>query len=109
MIIIVSYAEARQVLLQAQSAGANITRPGTKGNRCFYYIYCMIATMKTKKRGLLLCSLMVLAVHLFAQDTDTISLGYQIGYHIGSWLPFSIIILLALLILLKSSRQRRAK
>lgn len=107
MIIIVSYAEARQVLLQAQSAGANITRPGTKGNRCFYYIYCMIATMKTKKRGLLLCSLMVLAVHLFAQDTDTTSLGYQIGYHIGSWLPFSIIILLALLILLKSSRQRR--
>ncbi|MCB9264407.1 MAG: hypothetical protein H6558_05200 [Lewinellaceae bacterium] len=63
--------------------------------------------MKTRKKGLLLTGVMAFAVRLAAQEADTASLGYQIGYHIGSWLPFSIIILLALLILFKSSRQSR--
>lgn len=64
--------------------------------------------MKMKK-GLLLVSLMPLASFLSAQAADTASLAYKTGYQIGSWLPFSIIVLLAVLVLLKASRQYRDK
>ena len=63
--------------------------------------------MKTHKKVFLLSLLLIFVLNLSAQEADTTSLGYQVGYHIGSWLPFSIIVLLALLVLLKSSRQKR--
>ena len=63
--------------------------------------------MKTPKKGFLIFLLMIFIFNLSAQEADTASLGYEVGYHIGSWLPFSIIVLLALLVLLKSSRQKR--
>ncbi|MCB0564623.1 MAG: hypothetical protein KDD01_09645 [Phaeodactylibacter sp.] len=63
--------------------------------------------MKTPKKGFLISLLMIFLFNLSAQEADTAGLGYQVGYHIGSWLPFSIIVLLALLVLLKSSRQKR--
>ncbi|MCB0577691.1 MAG: hypothetical protein KDD10_00075 [Phaeodactylibacter sp.] len=63
--------------------------------------------MRTRRKGILLMLSLASALNLFAQEPDTASLGYQVGYHIGSWLPFSIIALLAVLIILKSSRQGR--
>lgn len=71
------------------------------------YLYFMIVTMRTRRKGILLMLSLASALNLFAQEPDTASLGYQVGYHIGSWLPFSIIALLAVLIILKSSRQGR--
>ena len=41
------------------------------------------------------------------QDTipvDTTSLGYKIGFTLGSWLPFIIIVIIVLLILRKRYR-----
>ncbi|MCB0558310.1 MAG: hypothetical protein H6573_05985 [Lewinellaceae bacterium] len=63
--------------------------------------------MKTHKKVFLLSLLLIFVLNLSAQEADTTSLGYQVGYHIGNWLPFSIIVLLTLLVLLKSSRQKR--
>lgn len=44
---------------------------------------------------------------LFCQEAraDTSALGYKVGYHLGSWLPFLIIIILVVLIIRKSGRQ----
>lgn len=44
---------------------------------------------------------------LFQTDTtavDTTSRGYEIGYTIGSWLPFLIIFTLALMVIIRSYR-----
>ncbi len=35
---------------------------------------------------------------------DTTDAGYQIGYQIGSWLPFIIIFTLALMVIIRSYR-----
>lgn len=40
-----------------------------------------------------------------AQDTS--SFGYRVGYEIGSWLPFLIIVVLMLLIIRKMAQQRQ--
>lgn len=61
--------------------------------------------MKPGKSSLYLALFMAMAPALAAQEADTSSQGYQIGYQIGSWLPFSIIVLLAVLLILKSRRQ----
>ena len=42
---------------------------------------------------------------LFLQ-ADTTSVGYKVGYQIGSWLPFLIIALIALLIIVKGFRHK---
>lgn len=39
------------------------------------------------------------------EGVDTTRLDYQIGYQLGSWLPFLIIVLLVVLILRKSVQQ----
>lgn len=67
----------------------------------------MMTSKKIQKSGFLLFLLVASGFNLAAQEADTTSLGYKVGYHIGSWLPFSIIVLMALLVLLKSSRQSR--
>lgn len=64
---------------------------------------------KTPVKVLLLFTLLIFVAPLWAQQPDTSSLGYKIGYHIGSWLPFGIIVLLMLLILLKTSRRSSRK
>jgi hypothetical protein len=38
---------------------------------------------------------------------DTTTQGYQIGYKIGSWLPFIIIFTLALMVIIRSYRLSR--
>jgi hypothetical protein len=38
---------------------------------------------------------------------DTSGFGYRIGYEIGSWLPFLIIVVLMLLIIRKMAQQRQ--
>lgn len=45
------------------------------------------------------------------RGVDTTGVGYQVGYQIGSWLPFIIIVLLALLVVVNSYRfsQRNKK
>ncbi|MEO1715209.1 MAG: hypothetical protein AAFU60_17920 [Bacteroidota bacterium] len=35
---------------------------------------------------------------MFFLQVDTTDIGYKIGYEIGSWLPFIIIVVLALLV-----------
>ncbi len=65
----------------------------------------MILKYKTHRKSSLLAMLTVFALPLLAQEPDTTSIGYKIGYHIGSWLPFGIIVLLVALILLRTSRQ----
>ncbi|MCO6479798.1 MAG: hypothetical protein J5I94_24385 [Phaeodactylibacter sp.] len=65
----------------------------------------MILKFKTSGKSALLGLLMVIAAPLSAQEPDTTSLGYKIGYHIGSWLPFGIIVLLVVLILARKSRR----
>lgn len=40
----------------------------------------------------------------FLAQVDTTAIGYRIGYSIGSWLPFVIIAILALVIILKGYR-----
>jgi len=44
--------------------------------------------------------------YFFAQ-VDTTSVGYKIGYEIGSWLPFLIIITLLLLVMIRARRLSR--
>lgn len=41
------------------------------------------------------------------EGIDTTSQGYQIGYEIGSWLPFIIIFTLALMVIIRSYRLSR--
>lgn len=72
-----------------------------------YYLYSMIDKMKTKIRGKLLALLLLFSNYLPAQEADTTSVGYKIGYHIGSWLPFAVIVILALMVILRASRQHR--
>lgn len=40
-------------------------------------------------------------------QVDTTSVGYKIGYEIGSWLPFLIIITLLLLVMFRARRLSR--
>ncbi|TXB62083.1 hypothetical protein [Phaeodactylibacter luteus] len=60
-----------------------------------------------KNKGLALAAAMFFRqAGLFAQEAavDTTSAGYQIGYQIGSWLPFIIIFTLALLVIIRTFR-----
>ncbi len=65
--------------------------------------------MKPGKSCLSLTLFTAMASTLAAQGIDTTGLGYRIGYQVGSWLPSSIIMLVAVLLILKSSRQYRDK
>ncbi len=61
-------------------------------------------------RRLLCCwAFLISTASLFAQQegVDTTSSGYQIGYKIGSWLPFIIIFTLALMVVIRSYRLSR--
>lgn len=40
------------------------------------------------------------------QEVDTTSVGYRIGYQLGSWLPVMIILVLALAVIWKGYRRR---
>lgn len=63
-----------------------------------------------RSRAVLSAALALLAIPaLPAQEAvaDTSSFGYKAGYHIGSWLPFLIIVILVVLIIRKSGGQSR--
>ncbi|MBV6652374.1 MAG: hypothetical protein KI786_01370 [Mameliella sp.] len=53
-------------------------------------------------------ALMIMASSTIAfgqvEGVDTTSAGYQIGYKIGSWLPFVIIFVLALMVIIRTYR-----
>jgi len=58
----------------------------------------------------LLCiSFHPLAAYSQEEGADTTSRGYQIGYEIGSWLPFIIIFTLAVMVIVRSYRLSRNK
>ena len=68
--------------------------------------------MKKKSRTHIIYALTLALAPAFplpAQETaaDTTALGYKVGYQIGSWLPFLVIITLAVLIILKMARQNQ--
>lgn len=44
-----------------------------------------------------------------SEGVDTTSSGYQIGYEIGSWLPFIILFTLALMVIIRSFRLSQKK
>jgi cytochrome c biogenesis protein CcdA len=41
------------------------------------------------------------------EGADTTSVGYQIGYQIGSWLPFILVAVLAVLVINKTRNSRQ--
>jgi hypothetical protein len=41
------------------------------------------------------------------QVTDTASTGYKVGYYIGSWLPFGLLVLLAFVVIFIIGRKRK--
>ncbi|MEQ8702728.1 MAG: hypothetical protein RIC19_02350 [Phaeodactylibacter sp.] len=53
---------------------------------------------------LLLLTVCTLPVFGQEEAPDTTSAAYQIGYQIGSWLPFVIIFVLALLVIIRTYR-----
>lgn len=64
--------------------------------------------MKIKSSIWLLClflgSSALFSQHEQADSVDTTSTGYKIGYEIGSWLPFLIIITLALMVMYRARK-----
>jgi riboflavin transporter FmnP len=54
----------------------------------------------------ILWSILITPLYSMAQQegVDTTSRGYQVGYEIGSWLPFIIIFALALMVIIRSYR-----
>lgn len=67
--------------------------------------------MKTKSSNLLWIAafqLMWLPAHAQAEaqesHVDTTSSAYQLGYQIGSWLPFILLIILAMMVIIRSYR-----
>lgn len=58
--------------------------------------------------GFLFCA-MINKFSFLLQVPDTTSRGYKIGYYIGSWLPFGLLLLITLVVVyfvLKSRRKR---
>jgi hypothetical protein len=47
--------------------------------------------------------------HMLLQVPDTTSSGYKIGYYVGSWLPFGLLLLITLVVVyfILKSRQKR--
>lgn len=58
---------------------------------------------------LLFLSLPVLSAQRDSADVDTTSIGYHIGYEIGSWLPFLVIFTLALMVIIRARNLSRKK
>lgn len=49
-----------------------------------------------------LCQTLTLAAQVDRRGVDTTDTGYRVGYQIGSWLPFAVVVGLALLIIFRS-------
>jgi len=52
--------------------------------------------------SLFFCQILLVVAQVDDRGVDTTGAGYRVGYQIGSWLPFIIIIGLALLIIFRS-------
>ncbi|KGE88952.1 MAG: hypothetical protein ACE362_23205 [Phaeodactylibacter xiamenensis] len=63
------------------------------------------------RRALLFLAFVSITTLTLAQSegVDTTSSGYQIGYEIGSWLPFIILFTLALMVIIRSFRLSQKK